>query len=112
MPGTDLAGAAGFHDRVRRHYLRTFGSAVLLSAISAGVQISQGTFGGRDGDQSDSRDLREILAAGLGQNLGELGTEMVRRNLNVQPTLEIRPGYRFHIAVMQDLVLPGPYRAD
>jgi type IV secretion system protein VirB10 len=110
MPGTDSAGAAGFHDRVGRDYLRIFGSAILLSAISAGVQVSQGTFS--SGNQvTDTRDVREILAAALGQNLGELGTEMARRNLNVQPTLEIRPGYRFHIAVVKDLVLPGPYRA-
>lgn len=110
MPGTDSAGAAGFHDRVQRHYARTFGGAVLLSAISAGLQISQGTF--TAGNQAtDTRDLREILAAALGQNLGELGTEIARRNLNVQPTLEIRSGYRFNIAVMKDLVLPGPYPA-
>lgn len=108
MPGTDLAGAAGFHDRVQRDYLRIFGGAILLSAISAGLQISQGTFTAAN-QATDTRDLREILAAALGQNLGELGTEMARRNLNVQPTLEIRSGYRFNIAVMKDLVLPGPY---
>jgi type IV secretion system protein VirB10 len=110
MPGTDPAGAAGFHDRVDHDYLRTFGSAFLLSAISAGVQLSQGTFGSGDG-AGDTEDLREILAAALGQNLGELATENTRRNLNVQPTLEVRSGYRFHIAVRKDLVLPGPYEA-
>lgn len=110
MPGTDLAGAAGFHDRVQRDYIRIFGGAILLSAISAGLQISQGTFAAAN-QAADTRDLREILAAALGQNLGELGTEMARRNLNVQPTLEIRSGYRFNIAVMKDLVLPGPYPA-
>jgi type IV secretion system protein VirB10 len=110
MPGTDLAGAAGFEDRLHRDYFRIFGGAVLLSAISAGAQISQGTFG--SGNQtSDSQDLREILAAALGQNLGELGTEMAERNLNVQPTLEIRSGYPFNIAVVKDLVMPGPYQA-
>jgi type IV secretion system protein VirB10 len=110
MPGTDLAGAAGFRDRVERDYIRIFGGAILLSAISAGLQISQGTFAAAN-QAADTRDLREILAAALGQNLGELGTEMARRNLNVQPTLEIRSGYRFNIAVMKDLVLPGPYPA-
>jgi type IV secretion system protein VirB10 len=110
MPGTDLAGASGFRDRIHRDYVRVFGGAVLLSAISAGLQISQGTFAGAN-QAADTRDLREILAAALGQNLGELGTEMARRNLNVQPTLEIRSGYRFNIAVMKDLVLPGPYPA-
>jgi type IV secretion system protein VirB10 len=110
MPGVDQAGAAGFHDRVDRGYLRTFGSAILLSVVSAGVQLSQGTFETGTGT-GDTQDLREILAAALGQNLGELGTETARRNLDVQPTLEIRAGYRFHIAVMKDLVLPGPYEA-
>ncbi len=108
MPGTDLAGAAGFRDRIQHDYVRVFGGAVLLSAISAGLQISQGTFGSAN-QAADTRDLREILAAALGQNLGELGTEMARRNLNIQPTLEIRSGYRFNIAVMKDLVLPRPY---
>mgnify|MGYP006391656839 FL=1 len=83
----------------------------MLSAISAGLQISQGTFS--SGNQTtDTSDLREILAASLGQNLGDLGTEMARRNMNVQPTLEIRSGYRFNIAVMKDLILPGPYPAS
>ena len=110
MPGTDLAGAAGFEDRVHRDYFRIFGGAVLLSAISAGAQISQGTFG--SGDQTtENQGLREILAAALGQNLGELGSEMASRNMNVQPTLEVRAGYTFNIAVMKDLVMPGAYQA-
>jgi type IV secretory pathway VirB10-like protein len=110
MPGTDLAGAAGFEDRVHRDYFRVFGGAILLSAISAGAQISQGTFG--SGNQTtDSQDLREILAAALGQNLSELGSEMASRNMNVQPTLEIRAGYPFNIAVVKDLVMPGAYQA-
>ncbi len=111
MPGTDAAGAAGLHDRVDRHLLRTFGSAALLSAISAGAQLSQGTFGSGAGSNAPT-DAREILAAALGQNLAELGTEMTRRNLSVQPALEIRAGYRFNIAVVKDLVLPGPYADD
>lgn len=108
MPGTDAAGAAGLHDRVDRHLLRTFGSAALLSAISAGAQLSQGTFGGGASSNAPT-DAREILAAALGQNLADLGTEMTRRNLSVQPALEIRAGYRFNIAVVKDLVLQGPY---
>ena len=55
---------------------------------------------------------REILAAALGQQLGTVTTEVVRRQIDVQPTLEIRPGYRFNIEVTQDIVLPGPYKGD
>ncbi len=36
---------------------------------------------------------------------------MIQRNLRVQPTLEIRPGTRFNLHVMQDLVLPAPYQS-
>jgi len=96
---------------VQRDYVRIFGGAILLSAISAGLQISQGTFGG--GNQTtDTRNLREILAAALGQNLGELGTEIARRNMNVQPTLEIWSGYRLqHRSHEGPGVLPAPYQA-
>ena len=41
MPGTDPLGAAGFTDEVNNHTLRVFGSALLLSIISAGIQLSQ-----------------------------------------------------------------------
>src|SRR5262249_36265017 len=41
MPGADAIGAAGFQDEVNNHYLRIFGHALLLSIISAGVQLSQ-----------------------------------------------------------------------
>jgi len=110
MPGTDAAGAAGLHDRVDRHLLRTFGSAALLSAISAGAQISQGTFG-QGTSANDTTDAREIFAAALGQNLSDLGSEITRRNLSVQPSLQVRAGYRFNISVVKDIVLPGPWKA-
>ncbi|WP_017170291.1 TrbI/VirB10 family protein, partial [Xanthomonas phaseoli] len=35
--------------------------------------------------------------------------QITQKNLNIQPTLEIRPGYRFNVMVTKDLVLP-PYR--
>jgi type IV secretory pathway VirB10-like protein len=41
MPGTDAAGAAEFTDQVNHHLVRVFGNALLLSVISAGVQLSQ-----------------------------------------------------------------------
>ena len=40
-PGTDSAGYAGFKDRVDSHWVQIFGSAVLMSAISAGISYSQ-----------------------------------------------------------------------
>jgi hypothetical protein len=31
--------------------------------------------------------------------------------MNVAPTIEIRPGYRFNVSVTKDLTFNGPYRA-
>jgi type IV secretion system protein VirB10 len=111
MPGTDLIGAAGFHDQIDRHYKRVFGSALLLSVITAGVTLSQDdtTSGGRGDDQSSRQQIKNTLATALGQNLGDVASEMIRREMNVQPTLKIRPGYRFNVFVNKDLIFEGPY---
>jgi type IV secretion system protein VirB10 len=101
MPGADEGGYAGFHDRVDDHFLKTFGSAILLSVVSAGVQLSQGN----GNNQTSGLTSQQTIAAALGQQLGQLGQETARRNMQVQPTLEIRPGYRFTVMVTKDMVL-------
>lgn len=101
MSGADVTGAAGFADEVHNHYGRIFGSALLMSAISAGVQLSQPsarTFGGYDAQQQ--------IAASLGQQMGQVGMEVTRKNLNVQPTIVIRPGHRFNVIVNKDILIP------
>ncbi len=106
MPGADLAGRAGVRDKVNNHFVRTFGSALLLSAISAGAQLSQP----RESRDGDGPSASQVAAAALGQELGRVATDVTRRNLRVPPTLEIRPGTLFHVEVTADLVLPGPYK--
>ncbi len=106
MPGTDATGAAGFHDQVNQHLVRVFGNALLLSVFSAGVQLSQIPEFGR-GFAGPS--AGNVLGAAMGQELGQTGNELIRRGINISPTLEIRPGYAFNVMVTQDLVFPGPY---
>ncbi len=105
MPGADLAGRAGVRDKVNNHFVRTFGSALLLSAISAGGQLSQP----RQTRDGDGPSASQVAAAALGQELGRVATDVTRRNLRVPPTLEIRPGTLFHVEVSAGLVLPAPY---
>ena len=50
-----------------------------------------------------------VLGAGVGQELGQTSAELIRRGMNIAPTIEIRPGYAFNVMVTQDLVFPGPY---
>jgi len=64
---------------VNRHLLSTFGTATLLAVISAGVQISQGSF------DNAGTDPREILAGSLGQQLGQTTNQILRRDLTARP---------------------------
>jgi type IV secretion system protein VirB10 len=78
----------------------------MLSVFSAGVQISQG-----GGQTTSGMNAQQSIAAGMGQQLGQLGQEMARRNAQIQPTLEIRPGTHFVIMVTKDVVIT-PWRGN
>lgn len=105
MPGSDQAGYAGFEDQVDNHYFKIFGSAILMSFISAGAQLSQPD----NTNGSDSEDASTTLSAALGQQIGQVSAEMTRKNLKIQPTLKIRPGYRFNVMVNKDIAFQQPY---
>ena len=105
MPGVDLAAAAGLRDQVDNHFVRTFGSALMLAAVSAGVQLSQPDDRSFGANPSPSH----VAAAAVGQELGRVATEYLRRNLHVRPTIEVRPGYELNVEVTADLDLEGPY---
>ncbi|WP_051526872.1 TrbI/VirB10 family protein [Alkanindiges illinoisensis] len=103
MSGYDQAGYAGFHDKVNNHYVKLFGQATLLSLLSAGAQLSQ-----PQASNGENINERQTVAGAIGQQYSELGTELARRNMNIAPTLKIRPGYRFNIMVKKDMILK-PY---
>jgi type IV secretion system protein TrbI len=107
MPGADGVGYAGFKDQVNNHYLRIFGSALIMSAIVAGVAYSQRDSGGAFGRQNAG----SIMSQSLGQQLGLVTANLIRKNMNISPTLEIRPGYRFNIIVTKDMKFSKPYQS-
>lgn len=109
MPGTDSAGYSGLSDRVNNHYLRIFGSAVLLSGVTAGISYSQDRHNNKD-DRSD-RSASGAISEALGQQLGQTTMQLINKNMNIAPTIEIRPGYRFNIIVTKDIVFSKPYKA-
>lgn len=101
MPGADQEGYGGFSDQVNNHLGRIFGYGLLLSTFSAGVQLSQ-----PQATNGENLSSSQIIAGSLGQQMGQLGMQMAQRNMNIQPTLEIRPGYQFNIMVTKDIILP------
>jgi len=106
MPGSDKAGYAGFFDEVDNHYVRIFGSAVLMSLISAGVQLSQPNNGSGSGT-NNTPGVSQTVGAALGQQIGQTAMTITQKNINIQPTLEIRPGYQFNVMVTADMILPS-----
>lgn len=107
MPGSDEAGYAGFADQVNHHFMRVFGSAVLMSAVVAGVSMSQNNTQSIYGRQRAS----DALSESLGQQIGMVTAQMIAKNLNIAPTIEIRPGYRFNVIVTKDMTFSKPYQS-
>jgi type IV secretion system protein TrbI len=105
MLGQDEHGLSGFRDKVDRHYRRLIGSAVLTSMLAAASNISQ----------NQNRSVLvypspgEVAGSAVGQQVSDLGAQITRRNLNVQPTIKIPAGYRFNVRVNRDIVFDSAY---
>lgn len=112
MPGADGAGYAGFADQVNHHFVRIFGSALMMSLITGGISYSQNQ-NQQTNPQGFSyqQSASGTLSASLGQQLGMATAAMIQKNLNISPTVEIRPGYRFNVMVAKDLAFETPYQA-
>jgi type IV secretion system protein VirB10 len=103
--GDDSTGAAGFRDQVNNHWSRILSGALLTSLFSAGIELSQGS----NSSVLQSPSVGQQVGQAVGQQVGQLGVEVTRRNLNIQPTIVVRPGYRFFVRVEKDIQFNGPY---
>lgn len=102
LAGTDPAGYAGLEDGVDWHWDRIFAGAALTTLLGVGAELAAPE--NRNGDR--------VIIAGrdsLQDSVNQVGQEMTRRNLNIQPTLTERPGLPVRIIVNRDLVL-RPYQ--
>jgi len=106
MGGEDAAGRSGFRDKVDNHYKRLLGFGLLTSVFAAALQLSQN----HSGNVLTYPSPGEVTAGAVGQQMANLGSEVTRRNLNVQPTIKIEAGYRFNVRVNRDLAFEAPYR--
>lgn len=95
QPAGDAAGFAGLEDKVDEHWGGLAKAAGLSTLLSFGAELAT------DSDDDLVRALRE----GGQTTLNQAGQEIVRRQLNVPPTLTIRPGFPVRVLVSRDLVL-------
>lgn len=100
MQGTSMDGLSGFTDQVNNHYFKIFGSALLLSSITAGISLADG-----DGNGSDKETAKDKAIAQAIEQMGQVASRMIQKNMDIAPTLEIRPGYKFNIFVNKDIIL-------
>lgn len=103
QPGADTAGYAGLEDEVDNHWGALFRAALLSTLLGVGSELGAGSDTGNNGD------IIQALRRGSSDSLNQTGQSVVQRNLNIQPTLTIRPGFPVRVIVNRDLVLE-PYK--
>jgi type IV secretion system protein TrbI len=97
--GADAGGSSGLEDEVDNHWAELFKAALLSSILGVGAELGSGT------DTGSNMNIIQALRLGTANSLNQAGQQVVRRNLNIQPTLTIRPGYPIRVMVNRDLVL-------
>jgi type IV secretory pathway VirB10-like protein len=108
MLGLDREGNAGLHDRVDPHYRRLLGFSALTSLMTAAYAISQQ----RRQSVLFAPSPSQTASGAVGEELSRTGSDLTRRNLNVQPTLKVPAGYRFLVRVNKDILFDEPYRPE
>ena len=103
LVGTDPAGYSGLEDGVDYHWSRIVAGAALTTLLGVGAELAA---------PENRQDGNRIVIAGRDSaqdSINQVGQEMTRRNMNIQPTLTERPGLPVRIIVKRDLVL-RPYQ--
>jgi type IV secretion system protein VirB10 len=104
QPGADTAGYAGLEDEVDNHWGALFKAALLSTLLGVGSELGAGS----DSGTGNNGGLIQALRLGMSDSLNQTGQKVVQRNLNIQPTLTIRPGFPLRVIVNRDLELE-PY---
>ena len=94
--GTDLAGRSGMAGDVNNHFLKMFGSSLLIAFLADHTkQPANVTQVGSTGPSTAA-----------GQVLADVGKSVLERNRTIQPTITIEQGTRINVEVVADMVFP------
>lgn len=99
LQASDASGSSGLEDRVDWHWNRIFAGAAISTLLGVNAELAAHD----RGINSDS-----LIVAGrqsAQDTINQLGQQLTRRNLNIQPTLTVRPGFPIRIVVNADLNL-------
>ena len=96
QPGADTQGFNGLEDDVDQHWGRLAIGAVLSTVIGIGAEL---------GTNANNSAVASALQQGASNSLSQSGQQITQRNLNIQPTITIRPGFPMRVIINRDLVL-------
>ncbi|ALV28340.1 MULTISPECIES: TrbI/VirB10 family protein [Hyphomicrobiales] len=100
QPGADTQGYAGLEDGVDYHWWDLAKAAGLSTLLAVGTELAA----------DDEDRLIRAIRDGAEDTINDAGQQIIRRQLQVAPTLTIRPGFPVRVIVTRDLVLE-PYGA-
>ena len=95
LPATDTAGYAGLEDEVNFHTWRLLKGIALSTLLGVSTEL---TFG------DDENNLVEVFRESAQDSANQVGQRITERNLNIQPTITVRPGWPLRVIVHRDLV--------
>ncbi|WP_309085896.1 TrbI/VirB10 family protein [Chelativorans sp.] len=95
LQGTDPQGHSGLEDKVDYHWGQLFRAAALSTLLGIGTELGS----------NDESEIAAAIRESTQNTVSDLGDQVVRRQLDVQPTLTIRPGFPVRVIVNRDLVL-------
>ncbi len=101
VPATDTQGYAGLSDRIDRHTWQLLKGVALSTLLGVGTELSFG---------STESDLVRAIRESAQQSGARVGDQLVTRNLNIQPTLRVRPGWPLRVVIHKDIVVGRPWR--
>ena len=97
QPASDPRGYAGLQDGTDYHWGGVLKAALVSTLLGAGSELGSG----------DDSNLASAFRRGTQDSIYRAGEQIVSRELNVRPTLTIRPGLPVRVLVTRDLVLGG-----
>ncbi|MCR5536977.1 MAG: hypothetical protein K6F05_06150 [Succinivibrio sp.] len=105
MPGQGLDGYSGLEAEVDNHYARIFLDSFLLAGFAtAEAIVSRDVY-----DEHGKPRPTALMAQQFETQIGQASTRLLERHLNLAPTLSLKPGTMFNIAVVKDLYFKGDY---
>lgn len=99
VPATDASGYAGLQDKVDFHTWALLKGVALSTLLGVGSQLTV----------TGESDLVQAIRESTQQNVSRAGDQITSRDLNIQPTITIRPGATVRLVVHKDLIL-APWR--